>query len=239
MLPKRVVLLVIALTFLPICLNGIGIRFSALPAVPLSKEEIADLPIAERQVFEQDVTNGAIINVLLQWTAFMIALGTAAFAITHYFVAHDVTTPTISTALFFSGVIDAFQSLAAVNLLPFVVNIDNFLPFMWFVSRLVNVCFLIAGTLPFVWRYQGTASRPRDKDLRFFILAAVLFAVMAYVIVFLCSFHRACRKPFSRMPAWSTGRGTCSRWSCICLPVRSSFRGFIAPNRACSRTRCL
>jgi len=188
MLPKRVVLLVIALTFLPICLNGIGIRFSALPAVPLSKEEIADLPIAERQVFEQDVTNGAIINVLLQWTAFMIALGTAAFAITHYFVAHDVTTPTISTALFFSGVIDAFQSLAAVNLLPFVVNIDNFLPFMWFVSRLVNVCFLIAGTLPFVWRYQGTASRPRDKDLRFFILAAVLFAVMAYVIVFLCSF---------------------------------------------------
>ena len=46
---------------------------------------------------------------------FVGVVATAVFAINHYFVAHDVTTPIISTALFFSGMIDGFQSLAAVH----------------------------------------------------------------------------------------------------------------------------
>jgi sigma-B regulation protein RsbU (phosphoserine phosphatase) len=183
-LPNRVVAVVIALAFLPLALNALGFSFSAVSA-PSSQSDEAARPLAEQVLLAQQLGRGQIIHVLMEWTAFMIALATAVFAINHYFVAHDVTTPTISTALFFSGMIDGFQSLAAVHLLPFVVDVENFLPFTWFASRMVNVCFLIAGTAPFVWYHRRWNARPRNRDLRFFVLAAVLFMLMAYVIVFL------------------------------------------------------
>ncbi len=185
-LPNRLVGLVIALAFLPLVLNVLGFNFSAV-SVAAPQEDEATRPLAEQVVLAQQVSTGEIIHVLMEWTAFMIAVATAVFAINHYFVAHDVTTPIISTALFFSGMIDGFQSLAAVHLLPFVVDVENFLPFTWFASRMVNVCFLIAGTVPFVWYNRRWSALPRERDLRFFVLAAVLFMLMAYVIVFLCA----------------------------------------------------
>ena len=185
-LPNRVVAVVIALAFLPLALNTLGFSFSAV-STPSSQSDEISRSLAEQVVVAQQLSKGEIIHVLLEWTAFMIALATAVFAINHYFVAHDVTTPTLSTALFFSGMIDGFQSLAAVHLLPFVVDVGNFLPFTWFASRMVNVCFLIAGTIPFVWYHHSWNARPRNRDLRFFVLAAVLFMLMAYVIVFLCA----------------------------------------------------
>jgi phosphoserine phosphatase RsbU/P len=185
-LPNRLVAVVIALAFLPLALNALGFSFSAV-SVPVSQGPEGPRPLAEQVVLAQQLSSGEIIQVLLGWTAFMIALATAVFAINHYFVAHDVTTPTISTALFFSGMIDGFQSLAAVHLLPFVVDVETFLPFTWFASRLVNVCFLIAGTIPFVWYHRRWSHLPRERDVRFFVLAAALFVVMAYVIVFLCA----------------------------------------------------
>jgi sigma-B regulation protein RsbU (phosphoserine phosphatase) len=185
-LPNRLVGLVIALAFLPLALNALGFSFSAV-SVPVGQEEETARPLAEQVLLAQQLGRGEIVHVLLEWTAFMIAVATAVFAINHYFVAHDVTTPIISTALFFSGMIDGFQSLAAVHLLPFVVDVENFLPFTWFASRMVNVCFLIAGTVPFVWYNRRWSALPRERDLRFFVLAAVLFMLMAYVIVFLCA----------------------------------------------------
>jgi phosphoserine phosphatase RsbU/P len=185
-LPNRLVGLVIALAFLPLALNALGFNFSAV-SIAVSQDEETTRPLAEQVVLAQQLSSGQIVHVLLEWTAFMIAVATAVFAINHYFVAHDVTTPIISTALFFSGMIDGFQSLAAVHLLPFVVDVENFLPFTWFASRMVNVCFLIAGTVPFVWYNRRWSALPRERDMRFFVLAAVLFMLMAYVIVFLCA----------------------------------------------------
>jgi phosphoserine phosphatase RsbU/P len=186
-LPNRLVAVVIALAFLPALLNALGFTFSAVTPPAMTSNEEVPPPLAERVVLAQQLSTGEIVHVLLEWTAFMIAVATAAFAINHYFVAHDVTTPTISTALFFSGMIDGFQSLAAVHLLPYVVDVENFLPFTWFASRMVNVCFLIAGTAPFVWYNRRWTVHRRERDVRFFVLAAVLFMVMAYVIVFLCA----------------------------------------------------
>jgi hypothetical protein len=149
MLPKNVVAVVIGLAFLPIILNGLGIRFSAASTAPVAQEAVEGQ--LQPAPVPPEINRGAIIYLLLEWTAFMIALATVVLAVTHYFITHDVTTPIISTALFFSGTIDAFEAMAAVNLLPITVDdINRFLPFTWFVSRLVNVCFLIAGTLPFV-----------------------------------------------------------------------------------------
>jgi phosphoserine phosphatase RsbU/P len=200
MLPKNMVAVVIGLAFLPIILNGLGIRFSAAPiTVVVQGPEQAESSLEAPPVV-QPITRGAIIYVLLEWTAFMIALATVVLAVTHYFITHDVTTPTISTALFFSGMIDAFEALAGVHLLPFPVeDLNRFLPFTWFVSRLVNVCFLIAGTLPFVWRPARPVAQGRVRDLPFLILTGVLFAGMSYLIVFLCAWSHV---PQSLYPNW-------------------------------------
>ena len=198
MLPKNMVAVVIGLAFLPIILNGLGIRFSAASA-PAVVQEVTE-PGLEVPPVAPQLNRGAIIYVLLEWTAFMIALATVVLAVTHYFITHVVTTPTISAALFFSGTIDAFEAMAGVGLLQFAVeDINRFLPFTWFVSRLVNVCFLIAGTLPFVWRPARPVAQGRERDLPFLALTGVLFAGMSYLIVFLCAWSQL---PQSMYPNW-------------------------------------
>jgi hypothetical protein len=67
----------------------------------------------------------------------------------------------------------------------------NFIPFTWALSRLVHVGFLIAGTLPFVTGAVVWQARHRHRESRALIVsgvitAGVLFALMAYIIVFLC-----------------------------------------------------
>lgn len=205
MLPKSVVAVVIGLAFLPIILNGLGISFSAAPPAPTAQEAIEGQ--LQPAAMPPEINRGAIIYLLLEWTAFMIALATVVLALTHYFITHDVTTPIISTALFFSGTIDAFGAMAAVHLLPIQVDdINRFLPFTWFVSRLVNVCFLIAGTLPFVWRPARPAAQGQERDLPFLIFTGVLFAGMSYLIVFLCAWSHV---PQVLYPGWHVVHRPC------------------------------
>src|SRR5271155_1570411 len=85
-LPRKVVAIVIALTFLPITLNIIGIRFSAVRAHP--QPEDTTVRSVEEILEEAEVVNrGKSIYVLLEWTAFTVALATAVFALAHYSVA--------------------------------------------------------------------------------------------------------------------------------------------------------
>jgi sigma-B regulation protein RsbU (phosphoserine phosphatase) len=205
MLPKSVVAVVIALAFVPIILNALGVSFSAAPAAPVVQEAVEGQ--LQPAAMPPEINRGAIIYLLLEWTAFMIALATVVLALTHYFITHDVTTPIISTALFFSGTIDAFEAMAGVHLLPIAVDdINRFLPFTWFVSRLVNVCFLIAGTLPFVWRPARPVARGQERDLPFLIFTGVLFAGMSYLIVFLCAWSNV---PQVLYPNWRVVHRPC------------------------------
>jgi sigma-B regulation protein RsbU (phosphoserine phosphatase) len=205
MLPKSVVAVVIGLAFLPIILNGLGISFSAASSGPVALEAVEGQ--LQPAPVPPEINRGAMIYLLLEWTAFMIALATVVLAVTHYFITHDVTTPIISTALFFSGTIDAFEAMAGVHLLPITVDdMNRFLPFTWFVSRLVNVCFLIAGTLPFVWRPARPVAQGQERDLPFLIFTGVLFAGMSYLIVFLCAWSNV---PQVLYPSWRVVHRPC------------------------------
>ena len=119
MLPKSLVAVVIGLAFLPHHPQRTGVQLLGRADAAV-RQETRSRPTRSTQVaaVAQQLSTGAIIYVLLEWTAFMIALATVVLAVTHYFITHDVTTPTISTALFFSGMIDAFEALAGVHLLP-------------------------------------------------------------------------------------------------------------------------
>src|ERR1700728_2678314 len=84
-LPNRLVAVVIGLAFLPLALNLLGFSFSAV-STPVGVSDDVTSASREQVLMAQQLGTGEIIHVLLEWTAFMIALATAVFALNHYFV---------------------------------------------------------------------------------------------------------------------------------------------------------
>jgi len=132
------------------------------------------------------------LHTLLEWTAFSIAFGTVVLSIAHYRITNDITTPIIGTAMFFSGALDAFSILATSGLTENLwrggidENIEylkRFIPFAWIVSRMFNVCFLIAGLLPFVLKKQSGNQSAKPMKLRFIVLIGLLYLLMAYSVI--------------------------------------------------------
>jgi len=126
---------------------------------------------------------GAFLHTILEWTAFCTAIVTGLFSFVHYRLKRDVTTPIIGTALFFSGLLDAFNVLAADRLTFPVLDLNRFLPFTWAVSRTFNVAILLAGTLPFLLRRKTMQRRTQPQELRYLLLVGFLFGLMAYAII--------------------------------------------------------
>lgn len=184
-LPTRLVAAIFFLSVLPTILNWLGVDFSAV-RTPGDANAGEALLIQRLEILEQ-VSAGEFIHALLEWSAFCIALFTAIFAYTNYTMTRDVATPVIGTALFFSGMIDAFRTLAAARLIPTVVDLDHFIPFTWAISRTINAIFLIAGMLPFVWASRPGRVKRVDTGPRFIVLAAIMFGLMAYSIIHICA----------------------------------------------------
>jgi hypothetical protein len=158
------VIVVLVLTCLPYLLNRLGFDFSA----------------------RQGAIAGEHIHTLLEWSAVCVAAFTVVLAFAHYHITRDVTTPIIGTALFASGMLDAFHTLAADGLLTTVVHDDQFIPFTWMISRSVNAFFIVFGVFPFLWDNWAAMNRARHKGMTFIVLVGLLFAVMAYAIIHIC-----------------------------------------------------
>ncbi|MGE3314403.1 MAG: PP2C family protein-serine/threonine phosphatase, partial [Planctomycetaceae bacterium] len=184
-LPGRLVTAVLLLSVLPAFLNLLGFDFTTIDA-PIPAEANEVLLIHRLEVLEE-VSRAEFIHTLLEWSAFCVAIFTAVFAYTNYSVTRDVATPVIGTALFFSGMIDGFRTLAAARLIPTVVDLDHFIPFTWMISRTINAIFLIAGMLPFVWSSRFGRVRRVETGPRFIVLSAILFGLMAYSIIHICA----------------------------------------------------
>lgn len=182
-LPKQLVLTVLGLTALPFVLNLCGLNFGT-PIVDLQPDQFnASSPAALETAFY--VSNrGAFVHTILEWTAFCIALMTVVMSFIHYNIKHDVTTPIIGTALFFSGTIDAFNTLAADHILLNVTNYNQFIPFTWAISRTFNVCIMIAGTGLLLWRGRGGRTRTSEWGMKLII---VVFGLVAYGIILACT----------------------------------------------------
>jgi len=183
-LPRWLVASILGLSVLPVLLNLLGVSFSLRsPPVPSDGDPL----LIHQLAVLQEVSRGEFIHSILEWSAFCVALFTAIFAYTHYYVTRDIATPVIGTALFFAGMIDAFRTLAADRVIPTVVDLDQFIPFTWAISRTINAVFLIAGMAPFVWRMPVGKVKPDERGPRFIVLAAILFGLMAYSIIHICA----------------------------------------------------
>lgn len=162
-LPPPFLWAVIGLTVLLPLLNLMGVRLDA------------------------SLTRGPHVHALLEWTSFCIAVFTVVLAFTHFFLRRDVSTPIIGTALFCSGLMDAFLTLTADGLITPAVDQQRFVPFAWAMSRTFNVLIILVGASMFLGRGAEGLVRTQRRGLRFVLLVATLFGVVAYSVIHLCA----------------------------------------------------
>ena len=167
----------------PPLLNLMGVNFGT-EVQPFDALDYVLLGPSLQQTLLYDSLRGAFVFTLLEWTAFCIALVTVTVSFVQYFLTKDLITPVVGTALFFSGCVDAFHVLAADLITEEITNHDQFVPWVWTLSRLLNSMIVVAGTLPFLWNERLAQTH---RGLRYTLLTGVLFALMSYAFVRICA----------------------------------------------------
>ncbi|MCC7421570.1 MAG: SpoIIE family protein phosphatase [Planctomycetaceae bacterium] len=144
--------------------------------------QVAGVNFASRDPFRQ-----LAIHTILEWTAFGVALVSVHFSMVQFSLRGDVSTPIIGTALFFSGSMDAFHTLAANGLiLSGAAQRTDFVPFTWALSRILNALFIVGGA-SFFLRGDHAISGRTERSVRFLAMFTVLLGVAAYGVVHACS----------------------------------------------------
>lgn len=185
-LPRKLVWSVIGLSLLPFLLNLLGLRFGFVGVAFDIATPTGELPSPLELIIQTNVAGGAV-HTILEWTSFCVALFTVCFALAHFSITRDPTTPIIGTALFFSGMIDGFRILSADGLIATAFDQSDFIPFTWMISRSFNAALLVAGCLPFLFKHPILRHRQQERGLRFIILVGILFGLMAYAIIHICA----------------------------------------------------
>jgi PAS domain S-box-containing protein len=133
---------------LPYGLNLAGFDFSS-EVHGFHVKEIATWGISRGALVDEMfyTLTGALEHGLLEWSAVSVAALTILLAFSQFAINKDVTTPIIGIALFCSGTMDAFHTLAAMRLIDAVADNSNLIPFTWALSRGFNAAILIVGAL--------------------------------------------------------------------------------------------
>ncbi|MFO0917926.1 MAG: SpoIIE family protein phosphatase [Planctomycetaceae bacterium] len=183
-LPRSFVLAIAVLCVAPFFLNlcGLTFEFSGYPS------DIASLPPAEQIYFHSPYfqLRGALVHTLMEWTSVCLAIVIAVCSFSYYTIKKDAATPIIGTALLFSGLLDAFHILAADGLILRVTDNENFVPFVWGISRIFHASILMIGTGLFVLRSHD-GRRPKPRGVRFIITVSVFYGLVAYLVIQICA----------------------------------------------------
>lgn len=165
---------------------------------------------------------GPTIHVLLEWTAVCIAGFSVVFAVAHYSIRRDVTTPIIAAALCFAGLVDLFRVLAILGLTENLRDVADFIPFTWALSRTYHAVILLAGTLPFVVDPRNAEQRVDRVTKGYLLIAGIAFLMLSYVLVHLCA--------IMPLPRGVAASAPVSRpWDVIPLLVYMVAIGFVLP----------
>lgn len=182
-LPMSIVLVVLAICALPFALNLLGISFaSKVTPVPYNDMVVTDHYELINGMFY--ALQGGFIHTLLEWTACCIALLTVFIAFANYRVTGNITVPVIGIALFFSGCVDAFHTLAADRLIHSVADTREFIPFTWAISRLFNAIILLVGVLFLLGKYHAGRQEAAKGSIQTVVWVGGLFGVIAYACIY-------------------------------------------------------
>ena len=190
-LPLGVILGSLAVCVSPFLLNvlfGIDFGNNRIP-FDATKLALANEGGSVNDVFH--ALGGAFTHTILEWSAFCCALFVAIFALSNYSITKDVTTPVIGIALFCSGCVAAFHTLAADRLIHGVADATNLVPFTWAISRVFNALIMIIGVSLFLFRKKEVVASNQNekgqKGIMLILFVGVSFACLAYIVIHLCA----------------------------------------------------
>ncbi|WP_424095445.1 ATP-binding protein [Moorena producens] len=182
--PKPLVWTVVFICILPYLLHQLGVDFS-------THQELFDLSAAsewephELHDAMHSVLSGSFVHTLLEWSAVCTAVFTVCLAFTNYSITKDPIVPIIGLSLFFAGVMDTFNTVAAEHLIDAVADNRNLIPFTWTLCRLFNALILILGTSLFSRR--SWVEKNQTSSLGFVIIVSLGFGLIAYGIIHICA----------------------------------------------------
>ncbi len=165
---------------LPFGLNLAGFDFGS-EVHGFHVEEIASWGISGAALADEMfyTLTGALEHGLLEWSAVCVAALTILLAFCHFAVNKDITTPIIGIALFCSGAMDAFHTLAAMRLIEAVAENSNLIPFTWALSRTFNAVILITGVV-ICLKWNVTSTRAGVTQI---LAVGLFFAGLAYFLI--------------------------------------------------------
>lgn len=180
-LPKSIIVATIIISILPFILQVTFINFGNPTITSLSEYNFDEINI--RSFFFKRYI-GVFVHLILEWSAVTIALTTAILSFVQYKMTGNTTAPIIGIALFFSGCLDAFHTLAATKIIEsFAIN-DNFIPFTWTLSRIFNATILLLG-IALVILYKDIIQKYRKNHI-LWVICFIVF-IIAYSIVHYCA----------------------------------------------------
>ncbi len=146
--PKTFLVIVLTVCFTPTCLNIFGYDFSSTIHDFDTQEFLGQQWLNIDSVDEMFYAlTGSLHHGLLEWSAVVIAMLTIVLAFSHFAITKDITMPIIGLALFCSGIMDAFHTMAAMRLIEAVAENTNLIPFTWALARGFNAAILLTGVL--------------------------------------------------------------------------------------------
>ncbi len=145
--PKKIALFTLAICLLPL-LYYIELDFNfASSATPIDIQQLAYWELSRAHLIDEMfyALAGGIQHALLEWSAVVLAFLCVTVSMAHYSMSKDITAPIIGLALFMSGCMDLFHTLAATRLIDATAENSNLIPFTWAVSRTFSASVLLIG----------------------------------------------------------------------------------------------
>lgn len=176
----KIFLLTSLVCLLPALLNLLGFNFAS-QSIALDAGKVAADGIVIDDVFH--ALTGSTHHALLEWSAVITAFLTVLLSFAHFGISKDVTTPIIGVAMFFSGMMDAFHTLAAMRLIEASASNTDLIPFTWALSRTFNAAIMMIGVI-ICLRLDLTKTKAPLKKV--FIISAV-FGIAAYILIHLAA----------------------------------------------------
>jgi signal transduction histidine kinase/ActR/RegA family two-component response regulator len=182
--PPYLVWWLVALCALPSILSLLGVDFGFPDHAP-DLAALARMPPLARIDSIRSCVQGSFLHNLLEWTAVCLAMLTALITFVHFNLTRTLVAPMIGVALFWSGCMDAFHTLASDRFFHRVADADRFIPITWTASRLFDCIVLLVGAGILL---IGTRSRRWDRTL--LMGAAGAFGIGSFLLVFYCAHSR-------------------------------------------------
>jgi len=172
--------LVTVVVIAPMVLNYLGVDFSS-NGEALHLKDFSGILISSEKLTDElfYALRGAFHHALLEWSSVVLAMTAALMAWLHFRISGDATAPIIGIALFTSGMMDAFHTLAATRLISGTVGNSDLISFTWVISRVFNAAILLVG-VGYLLRVQSEKIRLSSTQL---LTIAMLIGVLAYGII--------------------------------------------------------